>query len=319
MNNKVHIALSTFTIKDLETITGIKAHTLRIWEQRYKLIQPKRTPTNIRYYDERDLRFILNVSILNNYGIKISEISKMEPEKIREMVLLISEKPSPYSSQIKTLIATMFGLDENGFNRILADNILKRGLEDTMIHVVFPFLHQIGVLWVTGSIHPAHEHFITNLIRQKLFVAIDAQTGRSQPAAKKFLLFLPEGEPHEIGLLFANYMLRARGHDVVYLGQNLPFEDLRQVFNFYEPEVVVSILTSGMNPDEVQNFVNQVAISWPQSQILLSGYLVVTHPGLKVPKNVQIILSVDEMRKTIESQITNHKSQFANHKSPSNL
>jgi len=300
ISNKAHIALSTFSIKDLETITGIKAHTLRIWEQRYHLIEPKRTATNIRYYDDDDLRFILNVSILNNYGIKISEIAKMEEEKIREMVLVISEKSSPYESQIKALIAAMFSLDEDGFNRILANNILRQGLEETMIHVVFPFLQQIGILWVTGSIHPAHEHFITNLIRQKLFVAIDAQTGKIRKEGKKFLLFLPEGEPHEIGLLFANYMLRARGHDVVYLGQNLPFEDLRTVFDFYEPECVMSVVTTGMNSDEVQTFVNTLSKSWPDAQIYVTGFLVVTHPNLKVPSNVRVLKSVDDMRCTVD-------------------
>ncbi|MDX5319501.1 MAG: MerR family transcriptional regulator [Bacteroidota bacterium] len=300
MNQKEHIALSTFSIKDIETITGIKAHTLRIWEQRYKLIEPKRTSTNIRYYSDEDLRFILNISVLNNHGVKISEIAKMEPEKIKEMVLVISEKSSPYASQIKALIATMFSLDEEGFNRILANNILRQGLEETMIQVVFPFLHQIGVLWVTGSIHPAHEHFITNLIRQKLFVAIDAQTGKVSREGKKFLLFLPQGEPHEIGLLFANYMLRVRGHEVVYLGQNLPFEDLRSVFDFYEPEYVMSVLTTGMNESEVQKFVNTLAKSWPDAQIMVTGYLVVTHPSLKLPSNVMVLDSVDTMRKTVE-------------------
>lgn len=300
MSNKAHIALSTFSIKDLETITGIKAHTLRIWEQRYKLIEPKRTATNIRYYNDEDLRFILNVAILNNAGIKISEITKMEAEAIREKVLEISETPHSGSLQVKSLIKAMFALDEAEFNRILADLILRNGLEDAMIQVVFPFLHQIGVLWITGAIHPAHEHFISNLIRQKLFVAIDAKTGNSQVKGKKFLLFLPEGEPHEIGLLFANYMLRARGHEVVYLGQNLPFDDLRQVFNFYEPEYVVSVLTSGMNPDEVQKFVDHIAVSWPKAHILLTGFLVVSHPGLTLPPNIQVIRSVEEMRETIE-------------------
>eukprot|EP01035_Chromulina_nebulosa_P012745 gene12745-16986_t len=136
--------MTRFSIKDIECITGIKAHTLRIWEQRYNLVVPKRTDTNIRYYDDEDLRFILNVSILNNYGIKISEIAKMSRDKIREMVLLVSEKDSPHSAQVKALISAMFSLDEQGFNTILSSNILKLGLEETITQVVFPFLHQIG-------------------------------------------------------------------------------------------------------------------------------------------------------------------------------
>lgn len=287
--------MSTFSIKDIEVITGIKAHTLRVWEQRYNLMVPKRTDTNIRYYDDDDLRFILNISILNNYGIKISEIAKMTRDKIREMVLVISEKDSPHSSQIKGLISTMFSLDEVGFNNILSSNILKMGLEDTIGQIVFPFLHQIGVLWMTEAIHPAHEHFITNLIRQKLYVAIDAQTGKTGTTGKKFLLFLPEGESHEIGLLFANYLLRLRGHSVVYLGQNLPHDDLARVFDFYEPDYVFSTVTSAFDGQGVQDFVNELSASWPDTTILLTGYLVVSHTQLHLPHNVRVIKEIQEL------------------------
>lgn len=291
--------MSKFSIKDIETITGIKAHTLRIWEQRYNFITPKRTNTNIRYYDDDDLRLILNVSILNNYGIKISEIAKMSPEKIREMVMVISEKESPHSSQIKSLTSTMFSLDEASFNSILTTNILRMGLEDTITQIVFPFLHQIGVLWMTNAIHPAHEHFITNLIRQKLQVAIDGQTGKSNANGKKFLLFLPEGENHEIGLLFANYFLRSRGHRVVYLGQNLPYEDLAKVFDFYEPDFVFSTLTTAYDATEVQNFVNRLAESWPDTTIVLTGHLIVSNKDLELYPNVRIIHNVHELNELV--------------------
>ena len=289
--------MSTFSIKDIETITGIKAHTLRIWEQRHNLITPKRTETNIRYYDDEDLRYILNVSILNNYGIKISEIAKMSHEKIREMVLVISEKDSPHSSQIKALIAAMFSIDEGAFNTILTTNILKLGLEGTISQIVFPFLHQIGVLWMTDAIHPAHEHFITNLIRQKLYVAIDAQTGKADKNGKKFLLFLPEGETHEIGLLLANYTLRTKGHHVVYLGQNLPHEDLAKVFDYYEPDYVLSTVTSALDGQAVQAFVNNLSASWPNTTIILTGYLIVSNTNLKLPHNVRVIKEISELNK----------------------
>lgn len=287
--------MSTFSIKDIETITGIKAHTLRVWEQRYNLITPKRTDTNIRYYDDEDLRYILNVSILNNYGMKISEIAKMTHEKIREMVLVVSEKDSPHSAQIKALIAAMFSLDEVSFNAVLSSNILKMGLEDTIIQIVFPFLHQIGVLWMTSAIHPAHEHFITHLIRQKLHVAIDAQTGKPHTSGKKFLLFLPEGESHEIGLLFANYVLRCKGHEVVYLGQNLPYEDLAKVFDFYEPNYVFSAVTSAMDGQEVQTFINKLSKSWPDTTIILTGYLILSNTALVLPNNVKVIKDPSEL------------------------
>jgi DNA-binding transcriptional MerR regulator len=301
------MALPSYSIKDLETISGIKAHTLRIWEQRYHLIEPNRTSTNIRLYSDEDLRFILNVSILHNYGLKISEIAKMSKEEISELVLVVSEKNSPFDCQIKNLVATMYGLDEAGFNRILANNILRNGLVDTMVNVVFPFLQQIGILWITGSIHPAHEHFITNLIRQKLFVAIDAQAEGVSREGKKFLLFLPSGETHEIGLLFANYLLRMHGHDVVYLGTNVPHEDLADVFNFYCPEFIFTVLTSGMNPEQVQEYIDGLSKSWPNVQVWITGYLVVTHQNLVLPSNVQVVNSVADLI----ARVTNFSLNFS--------
>lgn len=292
--------MRTYTIKDLETISGIKAHTLRIWEQRYNLLIPKRTPTNIRYYTDEDLRFILNVSILNNYGLKISEIVKMSPDKISELVLLVSENNSPSASQIQALVSSMFSLDEEAFNRILANTILRGGLEKTMVDLVFPFLQQIGVLWMTGSVHPAHEHFITNLIKQKLYVAIDGQTNSKKANSKKFLLFLPQGEPHEIGLLFANYILRSRGHEVVYLGQNVPQEELAKVLSIYTPDYIFTVLTSGMNHDEVQDYIDAIQVEWSESEIWLSGYLVINHPGLKLKENVKVLRSVQELVASVD-------------------
>jgi MerR family transcriptional regulator, light-induced transcriptional regulator len=294
--------MATFSIKDIECITGIKAHTLRIWEQRYQLITPKRTGTNIRFYDDDDLRFILNISILNNYGIKISEIAKMTREEIREMVLVVSEKDSPHFSQIKSLISAMFSLDESEFNTVLSSNILKMGLEDTILQIVFPFLHQIGVLWMTEAIHPAHEHFISNLIRQKLHVAIDAQTGKTAPDAKKFLLFLPEGEAHEIGLLFANYYIRKRGHSVVYLGQNVPYEDLDSVLDFYEPDYLLSAVTSAFDENEIQNFINHLSAGWPNTTIFLTGYLVVNHTQLTLPHNVRVLKDISELSSALTTK-----------------
>lgn len=293
------IAVSKFSIKDIETITGIKAHTLRVWEQRYNFLTPKRTDTKIRYYDDDDLRFILNISILNNHGIKISEIAKMSYQKIQEMVLLVSEKDSQYENQVKALISSMFSLDENAFNKILTSCILKLGLESTMTEIVFPFLHQIGIMWLTGSVHPAHEHFITNLIRQKLYVAIDAQTGKINGEGKRFLLFLPEGEPHEIGLLFANYMLRSRGHQVIYLGQNLPHEDLKNVFDFYEPEYVFTTVTSAFAEEDIQAFLDHLQESWPKANIWVTGSQVVCREDLKIPSNLSVIKNVPDMASMI--------------------
>ncbi len=280
--------MSKFSIKDIESVTGIKSHTLRVWEQRYAIIKPKRTETNIRYYDDEDLRLILNISTLNNSGVKISGIAKMTSEQIEKAVSEANGKNKEHSHQVKLLVSSMLTLNEAGFNNVLSTNILQLGLESTMTQVIFPFMCEVGLLWQIGSIHVAHEHFITNLIKQKLYVAIDGQVLKEAQGKKKFLLFLREGEPHELGLLFANYMLRARGHQVIYLGQSLPHSELKEVFDFYSPEYVITSLTSAIHSKDLDSFVTELSDSWPRATILVFGKQI-ENVKLKTPKNVKLM------------------------------
>lgn len=278
-------------IKDLENITGIKAHTIRIWEQRYKLIEPHRTDTGIRYYDEDQLRLILNVSILNNNGVKISKIAEMSLEEIYDKCQQLSESVSKYDGQIQSLISTMMTFDEKEFNKILSINILKMGIEETMIQVVFPFMDQIGLLWLSGSIHPAHEHFISNLIRQRLHVAIDNLNYSVTSESRKFLVFVPTGENHDISIMFANYVLRSRGHEVIYLGTQTPFEDLYTIFDMRKPDFIFSILTALNSNVSIQTFINNLGKHWKDTEILLSGNQIINRKDLKMPENVTVLNS----------------------------
>ncbi len=278
-------------IKDLENITGIKAHTIRIWEQRYKLIEPHRTDTGIRYYDEDQLRLILNVSILNNNGFKISKISEMSLEEIYDKCQQLSESVSKYDGQIQSLISTMMTFDEKEFNKILSINILKMGIEETMIQVVFPFMDQIGLLWLSGSIHPAHEHFISNLIRQRLHVAIDNLNYSVTSESRKFLVFVPTGENHDISIMFANYVLRSRGHEVIYLGTQTPFEDLYTIFDMRKPDFIFSIITALNSNVSIQTFINNLGKHWKDTEILLSGNQIINRKDLKIPENVNVLNS----------------------------
>jgi DNA-binding transcriptional MerR regulator/methylmalonyl-CoA mutase cobalamin-binding subunit len=282
-------------IKDLENITGIKAHTIRIWEQRYKIFEPHRTDTGIRYYDEEQLRLILNISILNNNGYKISKIAEMSLEEIREKCQQLSENKSKYDGQIQALVSTMMMFDEKEFNKILSINILKLGLEDTMMQIVFPFMEQVGLLWLSGSIHPAHEHFISNLIRQRLFVAIDNLTISTSSESRKFLVFVPTGESHDLSILFSNYVLRSRGHEVIYLGSQTPFEDLYKIFEVRKPDFVFSIITSLNSNVSVQTFINNLGKHWKDTQILLSGSQIVNKKELKMPENIRVLSSPSEL------------------------
>ncbi|MBI3235231.1 MAG: MerR family transcriptional regulator [Bacteroidetes bacterium] len=293
--------MAKFSISDIEKFTGIKAHTLRIWEQRYDLLTPKRTETKIRYYDDEDLKLLLNVSILMNSGYKISKISALGKETISSTVSKLSQTNTMFPTQIMNLCSAMLSVDEDAFNKIISTQILQTGLEDTMSDLIFPFLNHIGVLWMTGAIHPAHEHFITNLIKQKLCVAIDGQTNKLQTNPINFLLYLPEGENHEIGLLFANYILRSRGHKVVYLGQMTPEEDIVSVFDFYKPEYIFTSATSNINcQDNIKEFIESTSKLWKNTQVIMTGAQVISYNG-KVPKNIKIIKTIKELTEYLTS------------------
>lgn len=289
-----------YSIKDLEQLSGIKAHTLRIWEQRYSLLSPKRTDTNIRYYDDADLRLILNVALLNEHGYKISKIAKMSSEQIAQEVLRLTERSFTYEDQIHALTICMVEMDEARFDKIISTNILKIGFEMTMIHIIYPFLSKIGVLWQTGSIHPGQEHFISNLIRQKLIVAIDGQV--QQEGGKKFLLFLPAGELHEISLLFSCYILKANGHKVIYLGQNTPNVDLNAVYQVHRPEYLLTVVTTSPPAEDLQDYIFSLSSRFHESTILISGYQVLGQ-DLNFPDNVRVLHYLKDIKEYLASQV----------------
>lgn len=202
--------MAVYSIKDLEKLSGIKAHTLRIWEQRYGLITPQRTDTNIRYYEDDDLKYVLNVALLNKSGIKISKIASMSPQEVEEQVSKISNLDVREDAQIDALTLAMMEMDEYKFDRIVTFNTRRIGFERTMLEVIYPFLDRLSVLWLTGSIDPVQENFISFLIRQKVIAAIDREPLVQGGNANKFMLYLPEGEKQELSLLFMHYLLKAR-------------------------------------------------------------------------------------------------------------
>lgn len=286
--------MSNYSIRDLEQLSGIKAHTLRIWEQRYNIIAPKRTDTNIRIYDDQDLKLVLNIALLKEHEYKISEIAKLSTERLSNEVISITEKKQNYPDQIHALTIAMIDLDEEKFEKIMATNALKFGFEDMMVNIIYPFLNRIGILWVTGSIGPAQEHFISNLIRQKLIVAIDGQVIRHNPHSKKFVLFLPEGELHELSLLFANYILRGRNNKVIYLGQTLPFDELVYVCDTQKPDYIFTAITSHPAQDETQKYVSKLEKRFPNINVLLTGFQVIGQ-GIEIRADTRIITHINQL------------------------
>lgn len=230
---------------------------------------------------------ILNISLLKDNGFKISKIAQMSAEEISQKISLLTESEFRFPEQIQALTLSMLNLDEERFEKTMSTSILQLGFEKTMINIIYPFLGKVGILWQTGAANSAHEHFITNLIRQKLLVAIDGQFVTKHETTKKYLLFLPEGEMHELGLLFASYIIKARNHQVVYLGQNLPFEDLKKVFDIQKPDFLVTILTTSLEGDSIAAYINKVSATFSSTKLLVSGRQVIGQ-DLKVSENIII-------------------------------
>lgn len=293
--------MNVYSIKDLENFSGIKAHTIRIWEQRYHLLSPVRTETGIRTYSDIDLKRILNIATLQNKGgIKISKIAELTESEISEKILQLSGGELDYPEHIQAITVAMMDLDEYRF-QVLAKTITDAyGFENFMLKVIYPFLTRLGTLWLSGSVGPAQEHFITHLIRQKIIAAIDSQMAKPKPDAKKFLLYLPEGELHEIGLLFASYLIRARQHSAVYLGQSLPFDELCLAYEIHQPDYVFSVFTTEPSQDILPAYVADLDKMLPDAKIMLTGYNVLHSPE-PVPARIQLVGDFTTLIEVIES------------------
>lgn len=231
--------MAEYKIKDLENLTGIKAHTIRMWEKRYGLLSPCRTETNFRTYSDEDLQSILLVSVLNNNGIKISHIADMTVDE-RASRIKKYQKESIENNSIEQFILALLRLDEELFCSTFDELIEKFGLEITFSDYLVPFLDKIGVMWLVGTINPAQEHFVSHLIRQKIIATIDKLEANSASNTKKAILYLPEHEWHELGLLFYHYILKKLGWKIYYLGQSVPLESVKQIINQVKPDLVVS-------------------------------------------------------------------------------
>jgi DNA-binding transcriptional MerR regulator len=287
---------TSFTIRDLAQLTRIKPHTLRIWEQRYGLLKPQRTDTNIRLYTQEELKFLLNVAILYENGVKISRIASLPEQQLRDEVKKLTQGKIQYFSHIQGLVLAMLDLDEEGFNQQLTSNSMAFGMEETISKIIFPFLQHIGILWQTNTINPAQEHFITYLIRQKLIVAIDEITGeRIRKDHRKIILFLPEGELHEISLLYTCYLLKKLGHKVIYLGQSLPLHDLEAVQQIHRADVLFTIITSTPCLEDVQPYLDKLAKTRGIAEVIVTGYQI-TSQELKLPEGLKMMKNPEEIR-----------------------
>lgn len=265
--------MNSFTIKDLECLSGIKAHTIRIWEQRYSFLKPQRTETNIRYYTGDELKTVLNIALLNKYGFKISHIDKMNTSEIHLKLQSLTDIQAQQERQINALIGHMVDLATDKFEADLDIYIQTKGIEKAINNLLFPFLERVGILWQTNHINPAQEHLVTNIIRQKLLVGIESATNRF-PTGKTVLLFLPETEYHELGLLYVYYLLKSRGVMVLYLGANVPLKDVAYISNIKKPQYLYTHITSVVGQLKMEKYLNTLKEQVPEIPFVVSGQFV---------------------------------------------
>jgi DNA-binding transcriptional MerR regulator len=258
-----------YSIKDLENLTGIQAHTIRIWEQRYSLLNPERTPTNIRRYSDKDLRRLLSVALLNNNGFKISKIAKLSDIEITEAVLQLSEgDDANIESQIESLKLVMVDMNEAKFDKLFSHMVLQTGFEETVIKIFIPFFRKLTHLWQTDSVTKAQINFITSLYRQKVYVAID---GLAPPEkAKQFIMFLPKTEQMDNGLLFCNYLAKKRGFKTLYLGASFPSEELPDILE-KNPKCYLLSVASLAQIDLTAYYTKVLAACNENQKLLLAG------------------------------------------------
>lgn len=283
----------SFTIKELEALTGIKAHTIRIWEQRYHFLKPSRTLTNIRTYSNDELKTLLTVALLNKYGYKISKIDGMMPDQRHQQALQLNDVDARNEQTVNELIGCMIDLDIMQFEAILTRHIQQHDIYITISTIVFQFLQKVGILWQTNRINPAHEHIATCIIRQKIISAID-QLPVLTKTDPLFLLFLPEAEHHELGLLFVYYLLKKRGLPVIYLGANVPLKDITYVVEQKAPAYLYLHLTTFPIKQSFQKYLQSLSDRSKAATVVLSGSVVENykHP---FPQNVKPIQSLSEV------------------------
>ena len=289
---------STFSIKNLENLSGIKAHTLRIWEKRYNLLEPERTDTNIRRYSLDSLRKLLNVTLLYNHGFKISKIASLDGSEIPKLVRSIALKANSEQVSINAFKLAMINFDYELFDTNYEEILQHHNFEYLFMNIFMPLMKELGILWQTGAISPSHEHFITNLVKQKIHLQTEyLQKNKYEPNNHPiFVLFLPENEIHELGILYLNYLILSKGYRTIFLGQSLQTSSLQTLYSYETKYYFVSYITVEPSKDEImpylQNFYDKI-LDKQDSKLILFGPQQIAIDKETLPEKIEMFRSVE--------------------------
>lgn len=286
--------MANYSIRDLAKLSGIKAHTIRIWEQRYSIIEPKRTASNIRYYTDQDLKFLMNIAFLNRKGIRISKIAKLSKEEINAEVDELSKTEAEHTDNFQGLAMAMMELDEAKIGKLLTKCFSQNGVEDTILNVLVPFLEKASLLWLTGSISSMHEQFASCVIRRRILTEITKLKVKKVRDAPKVLLYLPEGDQQELYLMFVQYLLKKRNINVVYLGTKIVIEDLQLAASIHQPNFIYTIISERHKCYVPESYVGRLSDGMEAPHLLVSGFQH-TPKQEESPDNVTVLEDLNEL------------------------
>jgi DNA-binding transcriptional MerR regulator len=293
--------MSVYTIAQLSELTGIKPHTIRIWEKRYGLLEPTRTDGNIRRYDDSQLRRLINTVTLLNSGLKISMIAAYSETQINDLIIKkiegIASSDQIAEMLINQILSSALTYDEAGFEKAFSSAVLRFGVKSTYTKVIYPVLERTGFMWQSAAVNPCQEHFISNLIKRKLLTAIDSIPLNPRPA-KKWLLFLPEGEYHEIGLLMAYFLLRSAGYEVAYLGASVPYAHITQTAETYHPTDMLFFIVHNSPKKAIHDYLKKLGSDFQKIKIVVAGNHNIIN-NIKVPDTIQFVSSVNQFEQLL--------------------
>ncbi len=290
---------STFSIKDLENFTGIKAHTIRIWEKRYGILAPERTDTNIRFYDLESLQMLLNVSYLNDNGYKISKIASLSKKETAEIVRDLATRKGSLNHDLNLMKLSMLNFDQSLFYSTYNNLAAKKSFKEIFYEVFIPLLSDIGVLWQTDTITPAHEHFVSTLIRQKISTNTEIYQSRNQKqSVSTFILFLPDNEIHELGLMYLNLEIISKGYQSILLGPSVPINSLVDILEHYENITFISYFTVKPEKENLMLYLKEFeekVLKTPTAQFWILGRMVQYIDAKKLPGSIKLFEKLDDL------------------------
>lgn len=295
-----------YSIKDLENLSGVKAHTLRIWEKRYDLIQPKRTKTNIRYYTDEDVRKLLNVCFLYKKGYKISKIGQMDEDQLKAEVSQHSKANLSFEDQLDALMIFILELDTYNFNKILDQHISQKGMDETMTKLIYPLLDKLSMAWMTSSFLEVHESYVVQVIKSKL-LACTEQLEEQPNCNSSYLIYLPLGQDQELSMLYLHFLLKKAGSKVTNLGNNIKLSDVLFAVETCKPDHIFTIINQEMTGLPLQQYIDELSKAIGDKKLLLTGYQTLS-PRLKWPENVKLIKDLAETKEYIATHCSKTKS-----------